>query len=1826
MKGFKKGIALIAVLAFLITAILPVSGLAAAEAASEPGTDQEPVIIASNEGIMPVADDAENYEGIWPKQAAWDNGAYVVQTGYKLGTSGAAQMVFSQGDIGTGAPADPVPTTAGSARLEARWNAAAITSAEIFGQSTSMFTTTVQPSTTDFGGQNYQFSASIPFNPTTTKGWTAAAPYYVAVLITFLDASGQPITTGATGNQQQVQGYKVTPSGLTIADQGEATFTGSNGSYTANQSRSQALANADIEFAGPKVSGTPNNDKQPTFTWTLDGGTITAGTTAGVTAGTSPNTAAPTINAAGAQPTVKINPTTMKLATGSHTLVLTIAPQAAGEETNTNTWADVCGMGAATGEQTFTWNFDLSSEGQLNLAASAFKQDGDVWAQDLPSTTSVSSAPITISGPAISGQPAMDETTDTFVQPTYAWSVNGTEVTAEGTPACVTTYTAAGAAPKYAAAGWGSVPVPAATPTITLTPGDGASTKGGLEAGKTNVITLKITPGTGNTWGTVEGNPDATATSDPITFQWNLTLTSAGQLTLSDPNKLFTAQTTPGTEWTAAQEVPLSATSAAVTLTGPTLGGVADTFDAVQACVWKVNGEAPGTGAKGCSVIAPTTPGAGVAWSTAPALNITDPATFITNFLGENTTGGSIPVTLTITPKTTTAATPVTWAQIMGAPAGDRATSTLTFNWTINVTSAGQLTLKGDFEGSAAEGAWTSTDDTLSITKGASTPQAVLTGPTIQGTQLQGNPPVFTWTVGSGSTAQTITASGTGVTVSRPQPIGNSWNAVPELKIDGTCTALPATVNAATVVPVTLTIDTGNNPNADPNQWSYLIDSDTADLTAAQKTASQTFTWNVTVEPNPNGRLTLANTTAGNPAVTFAAGSEGNSYDASPSIGRLVNGTPALTLAGPRISGTPNGVSPVTCTWAVIPAGETDPVAVSGSGVTAPTGITETNAQYIYANGAWSNPYPQLVIGTTYTGFSAGENKVVLTVTPSAENTWSKVIEDAEPTGAQTFVWTVNVTEQGTLLLTEGKDSGTFTEDAANTDDTTTAWTGEAISQSMADALKVIGPNIAGQQTAGSSPVFTWLLNDQEIPASLLSAQFTNPANTTGTPDWTNNPPTLTFGVGSAPDISAYNAAAAAPGSTAPQFVTGDNTVQLLITPMGNSWGTLPDGQLETPSTNSQLFTWTVTLTNPGQLSLTAADGQSFTSAGQNAWTGEKVDGSKAPLKITSPTISGQLNPAAPKAPVFTWKIGDTTLAADTTPAQASGASAWDPAVSTVTIDTPEDYVAEGETSFDVVLTVEMTRLNSWYEVCGEAAATGADAVVTANGNQTFTWTVDMTSAPKPGDEFAISPAAVTLEEGETAQLTAQNVPAEATEVTWTSSDETVATVAASAAGRATGETATVTTVKEGTATITATAGSTTATATVTVTKAGTTPGEITFTVTPTTALNGDAITPDPEGVTGVTATPTGGVWTVEPEPDQGISASSGGVTINGDLLAPGTYTLTYTAPDGSTKTLQVVQPETVTYPINVETVTGGTVTTSPSGTAVAGTTVAVTAIPDTGYEAGTITVTAGTGTNIPVQNGTFTMPASDVTVSATFVANTHALTIDGSATVTAPANLNLAAVPYGTTVTLTADASAVLTADAGELSSESATTWTFTMPDSAATITVDTLASNQIALLAPAAPLVADNANPANDTGFQLITRRNGFPGPTSPYSEPYYYATIYLPPVKGALDGPAPVIELIADDYPGQTAHFVDQNGNEITPTYVPDQARGCWMPDPAVCQIVGFDNTKPVSIKVINNNTNVEFKPVDANALEAEGDEGTAEYATQMRTVRITLRPVD
>lgn len=108
------------------------------------------------------------------------------------------------------------------------------------------------------------------------------------------------------------------------------------------------------------------------------------------------------------------------------------------------------------------------------------------------------------------------------------------------------------------------------------------------------------------------------------------------------------------------------------------------------------------------------------------------------------------------------------------------------------------------------------------------------------------------------------------------------------------------------------------------------------------------------------------------------------------------------------------------------------------------------------------------------------------------------------------------------------------------------------------------------------------------------------------------------------------------------------------------------------------------------------------------------------------------------------------------------------------------------------------------------AVAEGSANITATAGGKSATCEVTVTAKIIPVTDISIEPASVSIEVGETTKLTAMVSPSDATNatVTWSSSDQTIATV----------DNGTVSAIKEGTAIITATAGDKSATCEVAVT------------------------------------------------------------------------------------------------------------------------------------------------------------------------------------------------------------------------------------------------------------------------------------------------------------------------------------------------------------------------------------------------------------------------
>ena len=229
----------------------------------------------------------------------------------------------------------------------------------------------------------------------------------------------------------------------------------------------------------------------------------------------------------------------------------------------------------------------------------------------------------------------------------------------------------------------------------------------------------------------------------------------------------------------------------------------------------------------------------------------------------------------------------------------------------------------------------------------------------------------------------------------------------------------------------------------------------------------------------------------------------------------------------------------------------------------------------------------------------------------------------------------------------------------------------------------------------------------------------------------------------------------------------------------------------------------------------------------------------------------------------------------------------------------------------------------------------------------------------------SLSPDTLTLDVGESHTLTATITPSNATNqnVTWSSDNESVATV------NATGE---VTAVSEGTAIITVTTadGGKTDTCTVTVK-----PAE--YTVTVLTDGNGSASASPATAEAGTTVTLTA-------DPDNGWRFSrwevvEGDVTISGNSFTMPAENVTVRAVFGPIVNI----PDT--HSIDLIVSDGGEAKLSLTN-ASAGSTITVTATPDEGFELDYITVDGER-----IDGTTFTMPGHDVTVRVYFT--------DGSAT-----------------------------------------------------------------------------------------------------------------------------------------------------------------------------------------------------------------------------------
>ena len=493
-------------------------------------------------------------------------------------------------------------------------------------------------------------------------------------------------------------------------------------------------------------------------------------------------------------------------------------------------------------------------------------------------------------------------------------------------------------------------------------------------------------------------------------------------------------------------------------------------------------------------------------------------------------------------------------------------------------------------------------------------------------------------------------------------------------------------------------------------------------------------------------------------------------------------------------------------------------------------------------------------------------------------------------------------------------------------------------------------------QSAGSSTV-SLTVNGGELTASGKDAGIDyvcgNGLIGSGTPRLTVCGNTIVKASGDTGGITS-NSSTVTPSGTGIVFNNGTGTVYGSVTLQDDL--TIDDDESLTIGEDASLtIPDDKTLTNKGEV--TTTDGGTLTNNGTIDNSGtlpDDIDGT-APPSITTTSLAGgtvgtayTATLAASGTGTITWS-NSGNLPAGLTLDENTGVISGTP-------------TADGTFNFTV-----------------KATNTGG------SDSEQLSITIDaQTNVPVTG--VTLSQTELSLTEGNTAQLTATVKPDDATNknVTWTSSDETVATVTDGL----------VTALKEGTATITVTTedGSKTATCVVTVTAAtvpvtgvtlSQTQASLYYNRTPNTLTLTATVAPD--NATNRAVTWTSSNSTVATVDQNGVVTA----------VAPGTATITVTTADGgftATCTVTVrpdVPPANPNYRITVEATQGGTVTADPTA-AKAGTTVTLTPVPDRGYQVGTVAVTDRFGDAVAVTEQadgtyTFTMPNGQVTVTVTF-------------------------------------------------------------------------------------------------------------------------------------------------------------------------------------------------------------------------------------------------
>jgi hypothetical protein len=150
------------------------------------------------------------------------------------------------------------------------------------------------------------------------------------------------------------------------------------------------------------------------------------------------------------------------------------------------------------------------------------------------------------------------------------------------------------------------------------------------------------------------------------------------------------------------------------------------------------------------------------------------------------------------------------------------------------------------------------------------------------------------------------------------------------------------------------------------------------------------------------------------------------------------------------------------------------------------------------------------------------------------------------------------------------------------------------------------------------------------------------------------------------------------------------------------------------------------------------------------------------------------------------------------------------------------------------------------------------------------------------------------------------------------------------------------------------------------------------------------------KGSTDVTTADYGDTITLGNSPAAGYKFTSYSVTKTGESSTVVTVTNgAFTMPAYPVTVTGTFTP--IDYTVTVSESTNGTVSASKTADAHVGDEITLTINSDAGYQLDTLTVKDASGTDVTVTNNKFTMPASNVTVSATFKEINYTVTVDGS-------------------------------------------------------------------------------------------------------------------------------------------------------------------------------------------------------------------------------------